>query len=68
MTNKEIELLVGQAEELIQLGDSREKSFGYGMIFILKTFATRKHVWNIFAKVLKKKFMNPRLLSWGFSS
>jgi hypothetical protein len=36
MTNKEIELLVGQAEELIQLGDSREKSFGYGMIFILK--------------------------------
>ena len=36
MTNKEIEHLVGQAEELIQLGDSREKSFGYGMIFILK--------------------------------
>ena len=36
MTNKEIEHLIGQAEELIQLGDSREKSFGYGMIFILK--------------------------------
>jgi hypothetical protein len=36
MTNKKIELLVGLAEELIQLGDSRQKSFGYGMIFILK--------------------------------